>query len=198
MKKRLFISAEVGVAYKVFPSIKFDQIANIFPLEIVQKYTIFSYNYDLNAFDKYDKEKNIHFIVDQYDEGTLKNEGINIGCYDYLVYHSSNGNIRDKFIHTIVGAHLKNNHTFSTVFNAIIEGGTEDLIINKIITELWPKEDQKLIDEFLTRIFFREKPSQILEEEKFEQYNFKRFKEDYQEFENDIVALQSKLINTIK
>jgi len=122
---------------------------------------------------------------------------------DYLIKHST-CSIDNNFSKIMLGHHVENNPVYVSVFKAILKEGDEDKIVNRIITKLRPYDDAKLIDEFLTRVWLGEKPSEILNDSKYKQFNFTDYKNIYECIEENGVTdkafekLQTELINAIK
>lgn len=106
---------------------------------------------------------------------------------DYLVRHYNEFKLGYKFSFIKKGATEHKNNVWLTVFKEICEGVDESAIIKKIIDKLWPEEDEwRVKDEFMTRIFSGERPSQIFDANSsvLKGYDFSAFKDKYEPFEN--------------
>lgn len=215
MGKRIFVSVksaafegeifegEVETQIKVLKGCKFYKERNSDD-KIVKVVNVLSYDQKKSIFVPYTVGSKIIMLSDDVSDSDISIMGIEINpVYDYLIRHQT-CKIDKAFNKIRVGHHVKNNHEYVTVFGSILNGGGEDKIVNSIIEKLWPEDDAKIVDEFLTRVWLGETPKKILVEPKFMQFDFSRFETYYERFgQNGLMdeafrALQTKLNDAIK
>jgi hypothetical protein len=176
MSKRIFISVSGRFAKVIFKGEKSQLIVNMFPGSYIYNSPL-SYNIKDKKWIEYDVLKRIILLPDSLK--VLPN-GVNVTENDYLVRHNT-FDIKETFSHIKIGHTVLDDSVYMRVFDAILEGGSEDEIVNRIISKLWPGgDDWKARDEFLTRIYLGEKPEDILNgSHSFRGADYSAFMEEY-------------------
>jgi len=180
MNKRIFVSVNDRFAGTIFDDENvYCKVFGMFPINYFYNRAL-CYNYIDKKWENFDAKKNIILLPD-----TLKilPDGVTVNNNDYLVRHNT-FIIKETFSHIKIGHTVLDDSVYMTVFDAILSGGTEDEIVNRIISKLWPDgDDWKAKDEFLTRIFLGEKPEDILNgSHSFRGADYSAFMEEYTPF----------------
>lgn len=206
MNKRIFISVKpAGFESEIFTDQELlGKVRMLKGCGFYDNIKILSYDNTQQKFVPYVPGAKIIMLSDAVEISDINEANIIINDKtDYLIRHST-CSIGNNFSKIMLGHHVENNPVYVSVFEAILKGGDEDKIVNRIITKLRPYDDAKLIDEFLTRVWLGEKPSEILNDTKYKQFNFTDYKNIYECIEENGVTdkafekLQTELINAIK
>ena len=194
MRKRLFISvSNMGweTVYQDDPQ-KIIDFNKRFP-DLLVYGNIYSYDTLARHFLQFNDKSIIILLPDNLINAALIASGVIISNDDYLVHHSIvDPQIQNRFFHKIQGQTSSCNATYETVFNAIIEGESEDEIVNRIIARLWPDgDDWKVKDEFLNLIFLGQRPEDILKgNQTFKGVDISAFMNEYLPFNEKSYTLR--------